>query len=39
MPSSIQVHWRSSVLTIIGKKLWPTSWMTTEMRPYFVRAW
>src|SRR6478672_13407064 len=37
-PSSIQVHWRSSELTIIGKKLCPTSWMTTANIPYLTRS-
>ena len=35
-PSSIQVHWRSSLLTIIGKKLWPTSCIITPNIPFLV---
>ena len=37
-PSSIQVHWRSSLLMIIGNQLCPTSWMITPIRPCLVRA-
>ena len=33
-PSSIQVHFRSSVATIIGNQLCPTSWMETEATVY-----
>src|SRR5476651_1002760 len=35
-PSSIHVHWRSSLFTIIGKKLCPTSWIITPIIPFFV---
>ncbi len=31
MPSSIHVHLRSSLATIIGNQLWPTSWTVTPM--------
>ena len=30
-PSSIHVHFRSSLATIIGNQLWPTSWIVTPM--------
>ena len=37
-PSSIHVHCRSSELTIMGKKLWPTSWAAASAM-FFGEHW